>query len=108
MRLPVEHVDPPDTYMPPAGAPPKFWNYNANQGDHNIMTEPYQDDKTFQYWLFSPPNFNNGYTYATRRKSIVGCLYALLKFTKEKLPNLRWWLDSGTLIGAYRGGRYIP
>ena len=89
IRLPLEHVSPPEYGTPPERMPKKFWDRGTLQGDHNIMTEPFYADKTFQSWYFRAsigPMPAKHYSHAVRREAVVGCLYALEKFMSSKLP----------------------
>ena len=43
-----------------------------------------------------------------RHQAIVKCLIAFSRFMRAELPSVQWWLDSGTLIGALRGGKFVP
>ena len=50
----------------------------------------------------------DGVTNEARHRAVTGCLVAFSRFLRAKLPDAQWWLDSGTLIGALRTGRFIP
>ena len=107
IRLPM-----PKLKLPLAGPP--AWRHKRSPPrylGHNILFEPKKFDKGFHIDYLATPmmkSLANRTTNEERHAAIIGCAAAFSQFMRKTLPHAEFWLDSGTLIGAQRGGRFIP
>ena len=110
-RLPL----PPAASMP-AFTPTKAWErvwWSTTEGREHSVPKPFrgrlpwEPGSVMNVSLVTNPNMSRRpTTYGERRFANFQCLIALRDFLNRH--DIPYWLGSGTAVGAYQSGRYIP